>query len=191
MFAQRFVKIILIMGLMISIFASTFVFSLHAQEATPEPTAPINITMTEYKFSVEGLDEGAPLQFETGKEYTLHFKNAGKLEHEVLIGSDPIVIKEGYHHDFNNLLLSDVETTVSGQMNNDEFVIGTAGLNEFELKVGQEMTIDFTLPDDKVGDWEMGCFVSIDPNATEEDPGAGHYDIGMHIPVKVVAGTSS
>jgi hypothetical protein len=191
MFAKRSIRLLSIVGLMIAIFASTFVFSLHAQEATPDAPAPINISMTEYKFLVEGQDEGTPLQLETGKEYTLHFTNSGNLEHEVLIGSAPIVIKDGYHHDFNNLLLADVETSISGQMNGDEFVIGAAGLNEFELKVGQEMSISFTLPEDKVGDWEMGCFVSLNPNATEEDPGAGHYDIGMHIPVKVIAGTGA
>jgi len=53
------------------------------------------------------------------------------------------------------------------------------------------MVTTFTLPDTKVGDWEMGCFISIKPDAPDDDPGAGHYDIGMHIPVSVVAGKSA
>lgn len=191
MFIRRSLKVLAITGLMTITFASSAILSLHAQEATPEPATAINVTMTEYKFLIEGQDENTPLKLQAGKEYEIDFKNSGNLKHEVLIGSDPIVIKDGYHHDFNNLLLSDVEVEVSGQMNDKEFAIGVAGLNEFELNPGQELAIDFTLPDNKAGDWEMGCFVSVDPNATDEDPGAGHYDIGMHIPVNVVSGSAS
>ena len=191
MLTQRSMRMLIITGLMLSIFASAQVHLLSAQAATAEPPYPITITMTEYKFSIEGQADATPLQLETGKEYELHFKNAGTLEHEVLIGSGPIIIKDGFHHDFHHLLLSDVEVVLSGQMNGGDFTIGVAGLNEFQLKAGQEMVTTFTLPDNKVGAWEMGCFVSLNLNATDTDPGAGHYDVGMHIPVNVVAGSGA
>jgi uncharacterized cupredoxin-like copper-binding protein len=173
---------------MTTIFVSSLAFSLHAQDATPEPTPVINVTMNEYKFQIEGQDADTALQLEAGKEYEMHFKNGGTLKHEVLIGSSAIEIKDGFHHDFNNLILSDVEVEISGEMDGKDFAIGVPGLNEFELNPGQELTIHFTLPEDKVGDWEMGCFVSVNPDAPEDDPGAGHYDLGMHISVNVVAG---
>lgn len=191
MFKYRFTRSLVLVGVILSIITSSAVFSLLAQDAGAEPEDAINFTLSEYKIEIEGQGDNSALELETGKEYTLHFTNGGTLTHEVLIGSDPIVIADNYHHDFANLLLADVEVSITGEMNGAEFAIGVAGLNEFEINPGQEMTITFTLPDDKVGEWEMGCFVSLDPNAPEDDPGAGHYDVGMHIPVTVVAGMAS
>jgi uncharacterized cupredoxin-like copper-binding protein len=187
---KKMLRSAILVGFTVLLLAPMAVWSLKAQDATAEPIPVINITMTEYKFLVEGQTEDQPLQLETGSDYQLHFKNTGKLRHEVLIGSDPIIIEGGYKHDFNNLLLSDVETEISNGADEPPFLIGVSGLNEFELSPGQELTIYFVLPDDKVGMWEMACFTSIDPNAPEDNPGAGHYDIGMHLPVNVVAGSA-
>ena len=186
--SKKMLRLSIFVSFIVMLLAPIAALSLKAQDATAEPIPVINITMTEYKFLVEEQTENQPLQLETGSDYQLHFKNTGKLKHEVLIGSDPKIIEGGYKHDFNNLLLSDVETEISNGADESPFVIGVPGLNEFELAPGQELTISFNLPDNKVGTWEMACFTSIDPNAPEDNPGAGHYDIGMHLPVNVVAG---
>ncbi len=150
-------------------------------------TTVINVTLNEYHFIVEGQELDQPLQLESGTEYQIHFTNEGTLTHEVLIGSGPIDIGNEIHHDFEEALLGDVEVSVTGQMNDEEFVIGVAGLNEFELDPGQALDITFTLPDSKIGTWEIGCFVSVNLDAPADNPGVGHYDLGMHLPVEVVA----
>ena len=164
--------------------------SAPVKQASDEPTT-FNISMSEYKYVVEGQKEGDPIRLETGKPYRLVFHNIGTSEHEALIGQEPKIITGGFKHDFTNNLLEDVETTITNGQEESGFTIGAAGLAEFELLVKQDLAIEFTLPDDKVGDWEMGCFVSLDPKAPEDNPGAGHYDVGMHLPVTVVKGSSS
>lgn len=164
--------------------------SAPAKQAADEPTI-FNINMSEYKYVVDGQKEGDPIRLETGKPYRLVFHNIGTSEHEALIGQQPKIITGGYKHDFTNNLLEDVETTITNGHEESGFTIGASGLAEFELLIKQDIAIEFTLPDDKVGDWELGCFVSLDPNATEENPGAGHYDAGMHLPVTVVKGHKS
>ena len=184
----RIVKLVLILAIMTVV--PFVVHSAPAKQAADEPTV-LNISMSEYKFVVDGQKEGDPIRLETGKPYRLVFHNIGTSEHEALIGQQPKIIAGGYKHDFTNNLLEDVETTITNGQEESGFTIGAAGLAEFELLVKQDLAIEFTLPDDKVGDWELGCFVSLDPKATEENPGAGHYDVGMHLPVTVVKGSSS
>jgi uncharacterized cupredoxin-like copper-binding protein len=152
-----------------------------------EPYAVYNITMKEYEFDVEDMEAGAPLEFEAGELYELHFTNAGEVEHEVLIGQNPLVTdaENNFHLDFEANLLDDVEVSIRGEMNDADFVIGVTGLIEFEINPGQELTLSFTLPEEKVGEWQIACFVSVDPDATEEEPGATHFDLGMTLPVVV------
>src|ERR1041385_540688 len=108
------------------------------KQATDEPTT-INISMSEYKFVVEGQKEGDPIQLETGKPYRLVFHNRGTSEHEALIGQEPKIITGGFKHDFTNNLLEDVETTITNGQEESGFTIGAAGLAEFELLVKQDL----------------------------------------------------
>jgi uncharacterized cupredoxin-like copper-binding protein len=168
---------------------------LTAQEdeaGAEEPFAVYNFSMQEFSFLVEGMEEGAPLQLEAGKLYELHFTNEGALMHELLAGQEALVTdaEHDYHLDFATNLLDDVEVSISGEMNGEPFIIGVAGLVEFELSPGQSLTISFTLPEEKVGEWEIACFSSIDPKATEENPGLTHFDLGMKVPVVVSAPSS-
>ena len=152
-----------------------------------------NISMKEYGFVVEGLNAGEPLTLQVGQPYTLHIKNEGTLAHEMLIGQDAIVTNKAnnWHLDFAENLLGDVETDTSGVMNGAEFTIATPGMGEFELQPGQELSLSFTLPEGKVGNWQIGCFVFSDPNATDANPGVSHYDLGMKYPVVVTADTTA
>lgn len=154
-----------------------------------EPYAVYNITMKEFEFHADDMEAMEPLEFEVGQLYELHFKNEGSLEHEVLIGQNPLVTdaEHNYHLDFDGNLLDDVEVSIRGEMNDADFVIGVTGLVEFELNSGQELTLSFVLPEDKIGEWEIACFVSVDPDATEDNPGATHFDLGMKWPIVVSA----
>jgi uncharacterized cupredoxin-like copper-binding protein len=172
-----------------TVFVFTFALGLlniFAQDDVPEEATEFTITMSEHQFAVEGQELGEAIQLEVGKPYTLHFVHAGELEHEVLIGQEAIVIGEGMHHDFTSALLDDVETAIAGLMNDDDFVIEVAGLAEIEMNPGQELSISFTLPEEKIGEWEIGCFVFLDEEATKENPGPSHYDAGMHLSINVV-----
>jgi uncharacterized cupredoxin-like copper-binding protein len=141
--------------------------------------------MTEYQFQVEGQDLGTPLELKTGEAYKLHFTNAGKLPHEVLLGKDPIEVKPRVHLDLEENLLQDVEVTIEGKMNDQDFEIVAPGLIEIQMMPSQELTLVFTLPEEKAGDWLMSCFTFVDPKATDENPGATHHDVGMHLPITV------
>jgi uncharacterized cupredoxin-like copper-binding protein len=148
-----------------------------------------NISLTEYVIQVEGMEEGQALEFVVGQPYELHFSNDGTLEHEILVGQEALVTdtEMNYHLDFERNLLNDVETFIKGEMNGEDFAIGVSGLIEFEINPGQELTIGFTLPEEKLGEWEFACFVSSSPDATEEEPGLTHFDLGMMLPVMVLA----
>ncbi len=188
MLIQRIAKL----GLIVAISAVVPFVALSApvKQAADEPTT-FDISMSEYKYVVEGQKEGDPIKLETGKLYRFVFHNLGTSEHEALIGQEPKTITGGFKHDFTNNLLEDVETTITNGQEESGFTIGATGFAEFELLVKQDLALEFTLPDDKVGDWELGCFVSLDPNAPEDNPGAGHYDVGMHLPITVIKGSSS
>jgi hypothetical protein len=166
--------------------------ALAAQEATAESEeetrhVEYTLTMTEYQFALNDTDVGTPLELEVGTPYTLHFVHAGTVEHEVLIGKNAIEIGENMHLDFETNLLDDVEVEIAGMMNNEPFVIGAAGMIEFELNPGQDLTISFTLPEEKIGDWDIACFVYLLDTATDENPSPTHYDVNMRIPVHIVA----
>ncbi len=187
MFFQRMLKLLLVVSICTLV---PFVALSAPAKQKPDEAVIFNISMSEYKYVVDGQKEGEPIKLETGKPYRFIFHNMGTGEHEALIGQEPKILN-GFKHDFTNNLLEDVETTITNGQEESGFTIGAAGLAEFELLVKQDIAIEFTLPDDKVGDWELGCFVSLDPKATDDNPGAGHYDVGMHLPITVVKGSSS
>lgn len=47
------------------------------------------------------------------------------------------------------------------------------GENFFQLQPGVELEVEVTMPKDRVGEWELACFVP------------GHYEAGMHVPVNI------
>ena len=163
------------------------VFAQDDMASEPAPAVEFNITLMDYTFVVDGLEADQPLQLQAGQAYRLHVKNNSStmMAHEVLMGRNANTLEGGFKHDYAEPMLSDVEVVLTSQMDGKDFLIGVAGLNEFELSVGQEMTLEFTLPEDKVGDWEIGCFEFLNMANTEDDPGPTHYDVGMHLPIVV------
>ena len=181
----RIVRLFAVFGVLLSL----PVFAQEHNMDMATDAVVFNISMTDYSFVVDGLDANQPLELQAGQVYQMHFRNDSSLNmaHEVLVGRNPNTLEGGFKHDFAEPLLSDVEVMLTSQMDGKDFMIGAAGLNEFELAVGQEITLEFTLPDDKVGDWEIGCFEFLSMDNSEDNPGPTHYDVGMHLPITVRA----
>jgi uncharacterized cupredoxin-like copper-binding protein len=185
-------RLFLITGLVMMFLLAFTVFTLSAQDASTTPQAEpheIDIEMHEHDFQIAGADRQTPLELVVGQPYELHFHNSGTLSHEVLFGSQPIQIGENMMHDFTNNMLEDVEVEISGMMNDQEFAIGAPGVIELELNPGQTLNLAFTLSEDKIGAWEMGCFTWLLDTSNDENPGPSHYDVGMHLALNVVAGS--
>jgi hypothetical protein len=163
-------------------------------ETTPMPDSVIefNITLSDYNFTVAGQDALQPLQLQAGQTYRLHLTSTSltKIAHEILFGKNPNVVAGTSHLDFADSMLADVEVLFSGSNNGTDFVFAASGMKELEVAPGQELTLEFTLPNDKVGDWEIGCFEFMSMTSTDENPGPSHYDVGMHLPVIVSAAAS-
>lgn len=153
-------------------------------EEEGDEAVELNIALTDYAFTVEGLEAGQPLELQAGQLYRIHFTNASELDtdHEVLLGREAMLLSDGASHlDYAEPMFKDVEVVLAGE----GYKVGAAGLNEFELEPGASITLEFTLPAEKVGDWEMGCFEFLDENSSEEEPGPTHYDAAMHLPIVV------
>lgn len=164
-------------------------------ETTPAPDSAVefNITMNDYNFAIAGQDATQPLQLQAGQMYRLHLTNGStvKTPHEILFGKNPNVVAGTSHLDYADPMLADVEVLFSGTNNGADFTFAANGMKELEMAPGQELTLEFTLPDAKVGDWEMGCFEFLNLASTDENPGPSHYDVGMHLPIVVSAAASS
>jgi uncharacterized cupredoxin-like copper-binding protein len=112
------------------------------------------------------------ITFPAGAEVHLILINDGALEHELLIGRNP---GDGYEvdlfdHDPNNVEASGGE---GFHVRSDE-EIAEEGYH-VELEPGASGTLIFTVPESKIGEWEMGCFLD----------GGVHYESGMHGTVTV------
>lgn len=151
--------------------------------AAPEPVE-FTIEMSEFAYSPDTIE------LKVGQEVTLHLVNNGALSHEFMAGKDPIKNADGqfvqYDHDFFHH--SEPKVTRDGQpydhdegmsgdhemdMGSDDhsmsddhgFMVGLAG-----NQPGSITTITFTVTDDMLGEWEMGCFLD----------GGSHYISGMN-----------
>ena len=107
------------------------------------------------------------ITLKAGTEYQLVLVNHASQEHEFLVGKGRVT--QGDEESFRENFFEDIDVnlTVGG------VTIGTTDLEEIELEPNGQVTLDFTVPADRRGDWEMACFIP------------GHYDLGMHGTVKV------
>lgn len=161
------------------------VLALPAFAQDDEPVS-YTILINDYTFNVEGQETGEGLTLQAGQMYRLVFRNDGIVKHEVLFGRDPSQI-DGFFNDYGEHMLASTETAVFGVMMEATFEVEAFGLRELELTHGQELTVEFTLSEDLIGMWEIGCFVPLDAAAPADHPGPSHYDIGMRLPLEVVA----
>ncbi len=142
-------------------------------QAPPEPLE-LTIDMTEYAF------EPADLEFQVGQEVTLHLTNSGALEHEIMFGRDVMMTDgrpSGYMVDMFET--AGVEPEVTVEAAEEEHTEGDEHAEEEEHSEGDEHTEDdahtgfmvmvpashdvytmsFTVTEEMVGEWEVGCFL--------------------------------
>ena len=151
-----------------------------ATGAGGDPDAHIRVNMTEYGFGSDVIEVRA------GQTVEFLLKNSGDLDHEFMIGREVTVgmdgMTTGFGHDFFEGLMPTVDPPevgmVMGSMETD-----TDGHDDghhgFMVTLGPGATASVTvaIPDDAVGDWEIGCF---------RDKGS-HWSSGMHATLRIRA----
>ncbi|MDA0989107.1 MAG: hypothetical protein O2783_08355, partial [Chloroflexi bacterium] len=122
----------------------------------------LDLLLGEYYFEVESRAKGAPLELQAGRKYTLRFINMGSELHEVLIGRD-VVTEDGQPTSYRRNMLDGVRTAVEGSTavgdRVGDFEVVAGAIEELELEPGVVLEVKFTIPKDKVGEWELACFI--------------------------------
>jgi len=151
-----------------------------ATGAGGDPDAHIRVNMTEYGFGSDVIEVRA------GQTVEFLLKNSGDLDHEFMIGREVTVgmdgMATGFGHDFFEGLMPTVDPPEAGMviepmdMDTDGHDDGHHGFM-VTLGPGATASVTVTIPDDAVGDWEIGCF---------RDKGS-HWSSGMHATLRIRA----
>jgi plastocyanin len=144
--------------------------------STPAPAAqaePVTYTiqMTEYAFSP------AEIEVKVGQEVTLELVNLGQISHELMIGAQVASVNNrpsGFHMDLFETahvepMIMGVEEPEEGHTSDGH---GSDHAGSFMVVLpenGDKASVTFTVTEEMVGEWELGCF--------EQD--GVHYDAGM------------
>ncbi len=169
-----------------------------ASGAGGDPDAHIRVNMTEYGFGSDVIEVRA------GQTVEFLLKNSGDLDHEFMIGREVTVAMDGmatgFEHDFFEGLMPIVDPPEAGMvmesmemdMDGDSMDMdGDDGSMDMDtdghddghhgfmvtLAPGGTASVTVTIPDDAVGDWEIGCF---------RDKGT-HWSSGMHATLRITS----
>jgi len=153
-----------------------------ASGAGGDPDAHIRVNMTEYGFGSDVIEVRA------GQTVEFLLKNSGDLDHEFMIGREVTVAMDGmatgFEHDFFEGLMPIVDPPEAGMvMESMEMDMDTDGHDDghhgfmVTLAPGGTASVTVTIPDDAVGDWEIGCF---------RDKGT-HWSSGMHATLRITS----
>ena len=165
-----------------------------ASGAGGDPDAHIRVNMTEYGFGSDVIEVRA------GQTVEFLLKNSGDLDHEFMIGREVTVAMDGmatgFEHDFFEGLMPIVDPPEAGMvMESMEIEMGTDGHDDGSMETdtdghddghhgfmvtlapGGTASVTVTIPDDAVGDWEIGCF---------RDKGT-HWSSGMHATLRITS----
>jgi len=140
-------------------------FFVACSRKPPEPVS-FTIEMSEYAF------EPDVIEVKVGQEVTLELVNMGQLPHELMFGREVMMMANRPNsYQVEMFASAGIEPEVmmmegEAQMEEEE---GHAGFMVLLGKTGDKATMTFTVTNDMVGEWEMGCF---------EQEGV-HYDAGM------------
>lgn len=163
-----------------------------AQGATPDASGTLTIVQED---SEQGMNFSPDtIVLTAGQKVRLVIENSGAKNHEFMIGRTVMYAESGAPDGFEE----DFFMTIAGQVNTQPAMGAMVMMNGetisgMDMGMGEDMgdhmgwmlvsptgsgqsVIEFTVPEDAVGEWEMGCF---------EDNGA-HYDDGMRGTVIVV-----
>lgn len=159
------------------VFSAIVLLLLMASCSSSPGKIELTIDMDEFSFSPQDLE------FQVGQEVLLHLTNVGALEHEIMFGRD-VEYEDGQPHSYESDMfeMAGVEPEVSIVKGDhpvaDEHTEDEMGTEEehghggfmVEVPPGEdEYTISFTVTEDMVGEWEIGCF----------DQNGVHYTAGM------------
>jgi len=142
--------------------------------AKPDESGNLVIEMSESKYNPDNIE------LEVGQEVTIVLKNMGEKDHELMIGRN-VVMTDGAPNGFEHDMFEGTEPMVmqggamgemasmdEGEMDMDH--MDHSGFMVLIPNGEKDATISFTVTEDMVGEWEMGCFT---------DDGQ-HYEDGMH-----------
>jgi plastocyanin len=139
-----------------------------ACSSSPPPPEPVSFTieMSEYAFSPDTIE------VKVGQEVTFELINIGLIEHELMIGRNVMMDHNrpsGYMVDLFES--ANVEPMVMGGSVPHEDAHGDIhqGFMIFLEKTGDQASMTFTVTEEMVGEWEIGCFLLE----------GVHYDSGM------------
>ena len=164
------------------------------------PDAHIRVNMTEYGFGSDVIEVRA------GQTVEFLLKNSGDLDHEFMIGREVTAtmggMATGFEHDFFEGLMPivdppeavmDMESMDMGMddMDMDDMDMDDMDMDDMDmdghddhhhgfmvvLAPGATASVTVTIPDDAVGDWEIGCFL---------DKGT-HWSSGMHATLRITS----
>jgi uncharacterized cupredoxin-like copper-binding protein len=147
--------------------AFTFVVTLllaACAPPAPDPTAtpdaalePLEVTviMTEYAYNPKVIEATV------GQEVILHLVNEGVLDHSLVIGREVVRdggIPSGYTVDMFET--AGVEPVLSPEieMSMEHESMEHTGTYILVPVTEREITVTFTVTEDMIGEWEMGCF---------------------------------
>ncbi len=127
-----------------------------------EGTMDLEIHMGEMYFQVHSIngeevemEKNAPITIHAGQRHLIRFENVGTVEHEVHFGRNPDLEARVY------------KENLFGE-HGEEAALGFLGLH---LLPGESATLHIWVPEDKKGEWEIGCFMP------------GHYEAGQRAPL--------
>lgn len=142
--------------------------------------AEFTIEMTEFAFSPETIE------VQVGQEVTINLVNKGALTHEFMVGRNVMVMEgvtNGFEHDFFEMATPTItgsgftvmglgeEEETDHESEHEHGGMGHEGVMVIidGNKPDTVATMTFTVTEEMVGEWELGCFTD---NGT-------HYDQGM------------
>lgn len=151
--------------------AATLVATLTGLAAAQGLERTMTIEMGEMYFQVPGQPQNAEIALDVAVPYRITFSNVGTVRHNVKFGSG-LITEEGVPFAYADNLFQNVPLKVLGP-GGASFRVVTNELLELDLDPGQSVDVIFTLPAERTGTWEIGCFV------------IGHYEAGMLAPLVV------
>jgi uncharacterized cupredoxin-like copper-binding protein len=155
-----------LMMLLVSILISMLV-AASPLSAQGEEEIKIKIFLDDYFFQLEEEEENAPIILKVGQKVEIEFENIGFDKHEVRFGKRAI-FEEDMPPAYRENLLQGVEVEIRAAMNGKGLKIESLDLIYLELEPEAKLKVEFTVPGDRVGEWELGCFLP------------GHYET-MHL----------
>lgn len=124
-------------------------------QSTPEPMT-YTIEMDEYSFTPDTIEA------KVGQQVTINLVNNGALEHEIMFGREVMMMDNhpsGYQQDmFAEAGIEPMVMRAEEEHVDEHEEEGHSGFMVLLPETGSEATLSFTVTEEMIGEWEMGCF---------------------------------